>query len=355
MRPKTKIICTLGPATSSEDILETLIERGMSVARLNLSHGSIDDHSETFKRVRRISERLGIPVGLMVDVPGIKYQTEMVDGAVLHLNPGNVLELSGSDSVVTSGVVAVKPAGIWRDVTVGCTVLLDDGLIELRVLNIRDKILKCEVVRGGEVTNGRGVTVPGKSPSQSFPSRKGVQALKFAAKHQADFVAISTVTTESDVFKARRMLADFGLEACIISKIERAEALENFRSILSASDAIMVARGDLGVEIRMSKVPVTQKMLIAQSNEAGKPVITATQMLESMINASVPTRAEVTDVANAIYDGSDGIMLSGETSIGRYPVETVEVMAEVALEAAPRHVEGERGRAVRALGHRAAV
>ena len=333
MRPKTKIICTLGPATSSEETFQALAEAGMSVARLNLSHGSQEEHSDTVQRVRRVSERLGVPLGIMVDVPGTKYRTGPLSTGVLELKPGGRLALTSKDMVGTAEVVTVTPPGIHRDATVGHTVFLDDGLIELRVLDIRGEDVECEVVRGGRLTERRGVATPGKSPSQPFPDEKAREALKFAADHKADFVAISTVTADTDVIMAREILVDHGLDAYIVSKIERSEALENIEGILAASDAIMVARGDMGVEVRMAQVPVIQKELIAKSNVAGKPVITATQMLESMVRSSVPTRAEVTDVANAIYDGTDAVMLSGETSIGQYPVEAVKVMAEVAVEA----------------------
>jgi pyruvate kinase len=205
--------------------------------------------------------------------------------------------------------------------------------MELRVLDIQDEDVACEVVRGGRLTERRGVATPGRSPSQPFLGERARRALDFAASHQADFVALSMVTLPQDVAKAREALQARGLDACITSKIERKEALDHFDGILEASDAFMVARGDMGVEVPLSRVPVIQKDLIARSNLSGKPVITATQMLESMVRSPVPTRAEVTDVANAIFDGTDAIMLSGETSVGQYPAEAVMVMAQVATEA----------------------
>ena len=333
-RPKTKIICTLGPAVSSDETVRAMIESGMSVARLNLSHGTLDQHSTSLQRVRRASESLGIPVGIMVDVPGPKYRTGPLATGVLNLVRGDKLTLTSRDVVGTDDRVAVSPPGIHRDATIGHPVLLDDGQIELNVAAIRGQDVQCQVVRGGRLTERRGVATPGKSPSQPFPDEQATRALAFAAEQRADFVAISTVTVEADVHLARDILGQQGLDdAYIISKIERAEALEHFDGILDASDSIMVARGDMGVEVRLAQVPVIQKKLISACNLAGKPVITATQMLESMISSSVPTRAEVTDVANAIYDGTDAIMLSGETSVGQYPVEAVKVMAEVAIEA----------------------
>ena len=331
--PKTKIVCTLGPAVSSEEKVEALVQAGMSVARLNLSHGSIDEHRAAVRLVRRVSKRLGAPVGIMADIPGVKYRTGPLGTGVLNLQGGDSLTLTSRDVVGTPDLVAVSPAGIHRDATVGHAVLLDDGLIELRVSDIQGPDVVCEVVRGGRLTERRGVSTPGKAPSQPFPDEKSTKALEFAAEQKVDFVALSTVTGAADVVTAREMLKKLGLDAYIISKIERMEALDRFDSILDASDSIMVARGDMGVEVRLARVPIIQKELIARCNVKGKPVITATQMLESMLGSSVPTRAEVTDVANAIYDGTDAIMLSGETSVGRFPVEAVKVMAEVAVEA----------------------
>ena len=332
-RPKTKIICTLGPSTGTDDILQGLVESGMSIARLNLSHGTLDEHQASVERIRRVSSLLGIPVGIMVDVPGSKYRTGPLGPGVLNLSRGDRLTLTSRDVTGTKEIVAVSPPGIHRDATVDGTVMLDDGLIELHVLGIREKDVECEVVRGGRLTERRGATTPGMSPSQPFPDEQTKRALEFAAEQEADFVALSTVTTDTDVRLARELLQESSAEPVIISKIERAEALVHFESILEVSDGIMVARGDMGVDVRLSRVPIIQKDLIELCNSSGKPVITATQMLESMISAPVPTRAEVTDVANAVYDGTDAIMLSGETSVGQFPVEAVKMMAEVAIEA----------------------
>ncbi len=332
-RPKTKIVCTLGPSTASEETIGALVESGMGIARLNLSHGDLDEHLASVEMVRKVSERLGIPVGIMVDVPGAKYRTGPLGTGVLDLEEGDSLTLTSRDVVGTKELVSVAPPGIHRDAAIERPVLLDDGLMELRVVGIDDLDVDCMVVRGGRLTERRGVTTPGKSPSQPFPDENAKQALRFAAEIEADFVALSTITSDDNVNEARAFLDNLGARPSIISKIERAEALDNFDSILEASDCIMVARGDMGVEVRLATVPMIQKELIEKCNTCGKPVITATQMLESMVTSQVPTRAEVTDVANAIYDGTDAIMLSGETSVGRYPVEAVKVMAEVATEA----------------------
>ena len=332
-RPKTKIVCTLGPATDSDEVVGALVESGMSIARLNLSHGSLEEHAASVERVRRVSRRLGVPVGIMVDVPGSKYRTGAMGTGVLDLKRGDMLTLTSRDLTGTRQMVAVTPPGIHRDAVVDGTVLLDDGLMELRVTAVQGQDVECEVIRGGRLTERRGVATPGMSSSQPFPDEQANQALEFAARHEADFVALSMVKVDADVHLVREKLQDSASDALIISKIERAEALDHFESILEASDGIMVARGDMGVQVRLAQVPMIQKDLIARCNLSGKPVITATQMLESMTKSPVPTRAEVTDVANAIYDGTDAIMLSGETSVGLFPVEAVKMMAEVATEA----------------------
>ena len=332
-RPKTKIVCTLGPATSTEEAIRSLVESGMSIARLNLSHGALEEHQESVRIVRKVSKKMGQPIGVMVDVPGVKYRTGPTNPGILNLAVGDAITLTSRDMVGSERLVSVSPPGIHLDAAPNRPVLLDDGLLELAVTGIEDQDVACVVVRGGRLTENRGVATPGKSPSHQFPSEKAVSALEFAAEHGADFVALSTVTGPHDIAAARQILEQKGHSPYIISKIERSDALQHFDDILAASDAIMVARGDMGVEVRLAKVPVIQKKLIAMSNQAGKPVTTATQMLESMVHSSVPTRAEVTDVANAIYDGTDAIMLSGETSIGQHPNEAVKVMVEVALQA----------------------
>ena len=331
--PKTKIVCTLGPATESEEKIEELILSGMSVARLNFSHGDLETHSEAFRRVRRASETLNIPVGIMVDVPGPKYRTGPTVPGVLDVKDGGKITLTSRDLTGDDHLISVAPPGIHRDATVGRPIMLDDGLLEFVVTAIEGEDVLCEIVVGGRITERRGVTTPGKAPSQPFPDARAEEALNFASERGADFVALSTVTKADDVVRAREILEKNRPDGYIISKIERAEALDNLDSIIEVSDAIMVARGDMGVEVPLSRVPIIQKDLINRCNLAGKPVITATQMLESMIRSAIPTRAEVTDVANAIFDGTDAIMLSGETSVGSHPIEAVKVMAQTALEA----------------------
>lgn len=332
-RPKTKIVCTLGPSTESKDMVRALIENGMSVARLNLSHGTLDSHASAISMVREVSRELHIPVGIMVDVPGSKYRTGSIDPSAVELRQGDFLTLTSEDQVGSREVMSVSPPGIHLDAVVGGRILLDDGLVELVATEVSGQNVRCRVVTGGRITERRGVTTPGTVPSLPLLGPQAMSGLKFAAEQQADFVAMSMVTEEKHVQDVRRVLEDHGLDTQIISKIEREEAIVNFDSILEASDGIMVARGDMGVEVPLSRVPIIQKDLISKSNSSGKSVITATQMLESMVSSPVPTRAEVTDVANAIFDGTDAIMLSGETSIGQYPSQAVKMMAEVALEA----------------------
>ena len=332
-RPKTKIVCTLGPACASRETVEAMVLGGMSVARLNMSHGTEEEHERAIEHVRRASDRLGVPVGIMVDAPGAKYRTGPIREGAVTLQNDDPLTLTSRDIVGSRTAVTVAPPGIHRDATVDRPVLLDDGRIELRVESVVGVDVACTVVRGGRLTERRGVATPGKAPTQHFPDAAATRAIEFAAEQRVDMLALSTIVSPDDVMAAREIIDRGGHELQIISKIERTEAIDRFDEILEVSDAVMVARGDMGVEVELSRVPVIQKDLIARSNDSGKPVITATQMLESMVESPVPTRAEVTDVANAVFDGTDAIMLSGETSVGRYPVDAVKVMAEVAIEA----------------------
>ena len=332
---RTKIVCTLGPSTTNQQIIESMIEAGMSIARLNMSHGSQNEHLTMSQNVRSASKKLKTPIGIMVDVPGTKFRIGPIKTGVVNLAIDDKVELTSNNTSTNNKHFTVVPEGIENNIEIHDSILIDDGLIELKVISIEHNILKCSVVRGGRVTEGRGVASPGKSSQNLFPSTKATEALEFAAKIDADFVALSTITNPKDVVTAKTILSKNGSNPFIISKIERQEAMTNFDSILSESDGIMVARGDLGVDVQLAKVPVIQKEIITKSNAAGKPVITATQMLESMVNSSIPTRAEVTDVANAIFDGTDAIMLSGETSIGKFPIEATQVMTDVALETEP--------------------
>ena len=331
-RPKTKIVCTLGPATKSYEMICKLIQHGLTVARLNLSHGTSAEHQELFRTVRKASADLGLPVGIMVDIPGPKYRTGPQSPGDFDLQSGDVVTLTSRDITGNPGMLGVYPSGIHNDAVASGRVLVDDGAITLEVVSVSGQEVKCTVVDGGRITEGRGVTTPGRAPTLPLLDYRAMHGLGFAATAGADFVALSNITKSEDVYTARQLLQMRGSSPFIISKIETAEAIKAFDGILEASDGIMVARGDMGVEIKMEAVPAEQKRIISKCNVAGKPVITATQMLESMVASSQPTRAEVTDVANAVYDGTDAIMLSGETSIGKYPDRAVDVMRKVALE-----------------------
>lgn len=330
-RPKTKIVCTLGPATKSYDMICQLVLSGLTVARLNLSHGSSAEHQELFRTVRKASSDLGIPVGIMVDIPGPKYRTGPQSPGDFDLGSGDTVTLTSRDITGNPKMLGVYPSGIHNDAVVGGRVLVDDGAITLEVVSVAGQDVECMVLDGGRITEGRGVTTPGRAPTLPLLDYRAMHGLSFAASAGADFVALSNITKSEDVYTARQLLHMRGSTPFIISKIETAEAINDFDSILEASDGVMVARGDMGVEIEMEAVPAEQKRIIAKCNIAGKPVITATQMLESMVASSQPTRAEVTDVANAVYDGTDAIMLSGETSIGQYPDRAVDVMRKIAL------------------------
>ncbi len=330
-RPKTKIVCTLGPATKSYDMICQLILSGLTVARLNLSHGTSAEHQVLFRTVRKASSDLGIPVGIMVDIPGPKYRTGPQSPGDFDLNSGDTVALTSRDITGNPKMLGVYPSGIHNDAVVGGRVLVDDGAITLEVVSVASQDVECMVLDGGRITEGRGVTTPGRAPTLPLLDYRAMHGLSFAASAGADFVALSNITKSEDVYTARQLLQMRGSTPFIISKIETAEAINDFDSILDASDGIMVARGDMGVEIEMEAVPAEQKRIISKCNIAGKPVITATQMLESMVASSQPTRAEVTDVANAVYDGTDAIMLSGETSIGQYPDRAVDVMRKIAL------------------------
>ena len=331
-RPRTKIVATLGPKSDSYEMICELVRAGLSVARLNLSHGSRESHRQVFGHVRAASADLGIPVGIMVDVPGPKYRTGQQRPGEFYVKPEDRIVLTSDDVIGSPQRLSVYPPGVHNDAVMGGRILLDDGAIELRVLDIESADVICEVVTGNKMTQGRGVITPGRAPSLPFLSDSAKDGLNFAAEVGADFVALSNVTSSENIAEARNLLAEYGSDASfIISKIETREAIANFDDILENSDGIMVARGDLGIAIDLESVPIRQEEMIAKCNHAGKPVITATQMLETMMESSSPTRAEVTDVSNAVREGTDAVMLSGETAVGDNPALAVETMSKVAL------------------------
>ncbi|MFH1651831.1 MAG: pyruvate kinase [Chloroflexota bacterium] len=329
-RRRTKIIATIGPATATAAILERLIRAGMNVARLNLSHGTQEQHALYVRTIRRLSQRLQIPVAILMDLPGLKYRTgRMKDGQAV-LKKGAILTLTPRDVAGDAATVPVNLPYLSRDIKKGDTVLLDDGAMQLKVVEKKGEDVRARVVSGGVLTEGRGLVVPGMPSSGPFLTDILRRDLLFALEEKPDYLALSFVSSAADITDVRAILEEKHADIPIIAKIERVQAVKDFDRILAASDGIMVARGDLGVDIPLEKVPLVQKEIIHKCNQAGTPVITATQMLESMVNAARPTRAEVTDVANAIFDGTDAVMLSGETSVGKYPVAAVRTMGKIA-------------------------
>ena len=329
---RTKIVCTIGPATGSTTAIEQLIRAGMNVARFNLSHGTYKEHARYIQAVRKSSQRLGVNVAILIDIPGPKYRTGKLHASRAKLKKGALLALTTRQLEGNSTVVSVNSPSLPQDVKIGDTILLDDGALQLKVLNKEATEIECRVVVGGLLTERRGLVVPGMYTSAPFVTDLLQENVLFANKQHPDYLALSFVRTAEDIIKTKELLQRKSCDIPVIAKIERRQAVVNFDKILEASDGIMVARGDLGVDIPLQRVPIVQKQIIKKCNRAGKPVITATQMLESMISSARPTRAEVTDVANAIFDGSDAIMLSAETSVGKYPAEAVRIMTRIARE-----------------------
>lgn len=345
---RTKIVCTIGPATDSAAVIEHIVKAGMNVARLNLSHGTYSEHIRRIQTLNRLSQGLACPIAKLLDLPGPKYRTGRVRSGRATLKKGAQVILTTRQIEGDAGIISVNLPSITQDIKVGDTVLLDDGAMQLEVLEREGTEIRCKVKVGGVLTEGRGLVVPGMRISGSFINDTLQEYILFAIRQNADYLALSFVSSAEDVDSVRAILHKHGADMAIIAKIERGVAVDEFDSILAASDGIMVARGDLGVDIPLEDVPVVQKEIIRKCNQTGKPVITATQMLESMVNAPRPTRAEVADVANAIFDGTDAIMLSEETAIGKYPVEAVKMMAKIAREIedklAYEQILAERGR-----------
>ena len=331
---RTRIVCTLGPAVAKTSVMRDLVMAGMNVARLNLSHGSRTEHQGYIDTLRCLVEEEGTPVSLLMDLPGPKYRSGPLEEGAVILKKDERLVLTTRLVPGSAAEVSVNLPTFPCDVHKGDLVLLDDGALQLRVVTVGATDVVTRVLVGGRLTPRRGIAVPGGRISSPFITDVFLAGLDFAAATKPDFVALSLVSRAEDVREARQYLRNCGCLAAIVTKIERKQALNDLEAILEESDAVMVARGDLGVDVPLYEIPLMQKDIIHRCNRAGKPVITATQMLESMILTARPTRAEVTDVANAIFDGTDAVMLSGETSVGKYPVEAVKIMAAVA-----RHAE----------------
>ena len=330
---KTKIVATLGPACSSKSVLKDMIMEGLNVCRLNFSHGSYDDHANSIKMIREINEELGLNVAILADLQGPKIRTNEMENNGVLLEVGNEIKII-TDKVLGNAVrFSINYQKLPQDVSPGEKILLDDGKIMLEVIQTNGKTeITCKIVQGGILSSKKGVNFPNTKISLPSLTEKDQLDLDFALDHEVDWIGLSFVRSARDIIELKHRIAARGAKAKVIAKIEKPEALENIDDIINESDGLMVARGDLGVEIPFQNVPLIQKMLISKCVRKAKPVIVATQMMESMINNMTPSRAEVNDVANAVLDGTDAVMLSGETSVGKYPIEVIRTMSNIIKE-----------------------
>src|ERR671917_822873 len=337
MSRRAKIVCTLGPATGSLEQVTALVESGMDVARLNFSHGAHADHERAYRLVREASDKTGHAVAVLADLQGPKIRLGTFADGPVHWATGSQICITVEDVEGTAQRVSTTYKGLASDVRVGDRLLVDDGKLALSVVAVEGPDVFCVVVEGGEVSNNKGLSLPGVAVSVPALSEKDEEDLRFALHLGADFIALSFVRSPDDVELVRDIMRQEDIFVPVIAKLEKPEAVERLEAIVEAFDGIMVARGDLGVELALEQVPLVQKRAIQAARERNKPVIVATQMLESMIQNSRPTRAEASDVANAVLDGADALMLSGETGVGRYPIKSVRTMAQIieAVEAGP--------------------
>ena len=327
---KTKIICTLGPSTDKEGVLRDLIANGMNVARFNFSHGSHEEHLGRLEKLKALREELGKPVAALLDTKGPEIRLKDFKNGVENLVAGQTFTLTTRDVEGTNEICSITYKDLPMDVEPNGTIMLDDGLIKLQIITVNDTDIVCKVLNNGKIKNKKGVNVPGVHLSMPYMSQRDRDDIIFGAQQGFDFIAASFVRTAQDVYDIRNLLNEYDSDIRIIAKIENREGVNNIDSILAAADAVMVARGDLGVEIDFTELPGIQKNIIERSFSFGKPIVTATQMLDSMIVNPRPTRAEISDVANAIYDGTSAIMLSGETAAGAYPVDALKTMSAIA-------------------------
>lgn len=327
---KTKIVCTIGPASQDEEILREIIRAGMNVARFNFSHGDHEEHGRKLERVRRISRELNLPVAVLLDTRGPEIRLCDFEGGKAELTEGQKFTLTTEDIMGTAEKASITYKNLVNDVKPGNSILIDDGLIGMKVEEVTGNEIICTVLNGGPVSNHKGINVPGAKLSMPFIDRKDRNDIIYACEMGFDFIAASFVRGREDILEIREILNQYNSKIQIIAKIESMQGIENLTEIIEVSDGIMVARGDMGVEIPLEEVPIIQKKIIKMAVHAGKHVITATQMLDSMMKHPRPTRAETTDVANAIYDGTTAIMLSGETANGDYPLESLQTMARIA-------------------------
>lgn len=328
---KTKIVATLGPASNTRAVIQKMIAAGMNVARLNFSHGNYETHAESIKLIRSLSRTMNRQVGILLDLQGPKIRTgKLKDGGPVYLETGKKIRITTQDVTGTVDKISATYENLTKDTKKGDTILLDDGLIELVVMHKRKDVITCRIANGGWLKENKGINLPGVSISAPSLTEKDIRDLNFGIKMGVDYFALSFVRSADDVIQIKEHIKKQGQYTPVIAKIEKPEAVDNLNAILQVADGIMVARGDLGVEMKPEKVPTIQKTVIKAAILANKPVITATQMLETMSVNPIPTRAEASDVANAIYDGTDAVMLSGETATGKYPVQTVGMMARIA-------------------------
>ncbi len=330
---KTKIVCTIGPASESESVLEQLCLAGMNVARLNFSHGSHDEHRERIKRIKRVREKLGRPLAIMLDTKGPEYRIGMFKDGKAALTEGQPFTFTTKDILGDENAVSVSYKDLPRDINVGDTLLVNNGLLIFTAKEITDTDVICEVVAGGIISDRKSMNFPNKTLHQAYLSEQDKKDIAFGVEQGIEFIACSFVSCRQDMLDIKNYLASLGeSKVSLIAKIENRAGIDNIEEICLECDGIMIGRGDMGVEIPFAELPAIQKQLITKCRLLGKRVITATEMLESMIHNPRPTRAEISDVANAVYDGTSAIMLSGETAAGKYPVQAVETMSKIAEE-----------------------
>ncbi len=326
---KTKILCTLGPATDSTEIINELILAGIDGVRLNFSHGSYDFFEKLLRNIDKARKAEKIPLTILIDLQGPKIRIGELSKPEIELKTGDKIEITTDEKKGTEQIISTSYKALINDAAIGDPILIDDGLIRLKIIDKKNESVICKIENGGTLLPKKGMNLPGMKLSTPSITEKDFKDLEFAIKHNIDFIALSFVRSAENIINLKQWLKDRNSEIPVIAKIEKREAVDRFDSILEVSDGIMVARGDLGVELPAAEVPVIQKEIIKKCNSVGKLVITATQMLESMIHNPIPTRAEASDVANAVWDGTDVVMLSGETSIGKFPVQTVNIMNDI--------------------------
>ena len=327
---KTKIVCTMGPASLKESVIEEMLKNGMNIARFNFSHGTHEYHKEGIELFRKVRDRLKMPAAVLLDTKGPEIRIGTFENKKITLHTGDIFTLTSTDVAGSAERVSITYKELPREISIGTKILIDDGRLELRATDVTDTDIVCRVIIGGELSERKGVNIPNVHLNMPYISEQDEKDLRFGIEMDVDFVAASFVRSKNDVIELRKLLNYYGgHDIKIIAKIENNEGVENFEEILANSDGIMIARGDMGVEIEFEKLPGIQKKFIRKCYSTGKMVITATQMLETMIHSVTPTRAEITDVANAVFDGTSAVMLSGETAMGDHPAHVVSVMAKI--------------------------